>query len=276
MKEKQYRNERIFIFIVLIFIALLVIIFLLVKDLGFIEHKQRILTGNIDIFDIIFQQSCNNNCSCTCNSCNNGDCKNCTNVNNCNNYNKFSNSNNSTDNGNYSYSDSNSNFGNNNNYTNNDNVSNTTSPTPPVKKEGIEVFDKQTEYSKDTLLNIFTNTTYYVVDNKIAPTSENSYQFVVRNNNDSNIKYSLELNEENLHKINMKYRLKLNGVYVAGNDEEWLTYDKLNQYDMGLSANNHDVYTLDWKWFESENDTEVGTNISSNYKLELKITASEY
>ena len=74
----------------------------------------------------------------------------------------------------------------------------------------------------------------------------------------------------------MKYRLKLNGVYVAGNANKWLTYDELNQYNIGLSSNTYNVYTLEWKWFESKNDTEVGTNINSNYKLELKITASEY
>ena len=77
------------------------------------------------------------------------------------------------------------------------------------------------------------------------------------------------------NKINIKYRLKLDGTYVAGNDDTWLNCSELSQYDIELSSKNYDVYTLDWKWFESKNDTEVGTDINSNYKLELKITASE-
>ena len=239
-EEREKKNERNFIMMILILIALIIIIFLLVRSLGFINHKPRIPTGNIDIFDIIFRQDC----KCNCYYCNSGNCNNCSNANNCN---------------------------------NNCNNSNNSNRTPPqVEQEGVEVLDKETEYSHNTPLNIFTNTTYYVVNDKIAPLTENAYQFVIRNHNDFNIKYTLELNEENKYDINMKYRLKLNGVYVAGNNDKWLTYDELNQYNMGLSANTYDVYTLEWKWFESENDTEVGTNINSNYKLELKITASEY
>ncbi len=143
-------------------------------------------------------------------------------------------------------------------------------------EDSVEVFDEQIEYSQNTKLHIFTNTAYYVVNNKIAPSSSNSYQFVIRNNNEFNIKYDLDLLEENKYNINMKYRLKLNGVYVAGSDDEWLTYDELKQENIGLAANTYDVYALDWKWFEGSNDTEVGTNIDSNYKLELKITASGY
>ena len=235
-EEQERKNERFFFLMMLIFIALIIIIFLLIRNLGLIDHKSKIPTGNIDIFDIIFQQNCN----CNCNNCHNNNCGNCTNSNQCNNVSSFQ------------------------------------ATMSPSKQSGIKVFDKEIEYTQNTILNIFTNTTYYVVNDKIAPLTENAYQFVIRNHNDFNIKYSLELNEENTYDVNMKYRLKLNGVYVAGNDDTWLTYDELNQYNIGLSANTHDVYTLDWKWFESKNDTEVGTNINSNYKLGLKITASEY
>ncbi len=231
-EQNERKSERNFIVMLLILIALIIIIFLLVRNLGFIDHKPRIPTGNVDIFDIIFKKDCDNNCDCNC-TCNNSD-------------------------GSISVGGSGGN------------------QTVPEDKDGIEVFDKETEYSQDTQLHIFTNTAYYVVDNKIAPASENSYQFVIRNNNEFNIRYNLDLFEENKYNINMKYRLKLNGVYVAGNDDEWLTYDELQQENIGLAANTYDVYTLDWKWIEGSNDTEVGTNINSNYKLELKITASGY
>ena len=234
-EQKEKKNERNFIVMQLILIALIIIIFLLVRNLGFIDHKSRIPTGNIDIFDIIFKKDCDNNC----------------------------------------YGDNN-NDNSNNNEGNFANTNGSNNQTIPEDKDGVEVFDRQTEYSEDTQLRIFTNTAYYVVDSKIAPASENTYQFVIRNNNEFNIKYDLDLLEENKYNVNMKYRLKLNGVYVAGNDNEWLTYEELKQENIELTANTYDVYTLDWKWFEGSNDTEVGTNINSNYRLDLKITASEY
>lgn len=142
------------------------------------------------------------------------------------------------------------------------------------KSNDVIVYDKDLVYSNNTKLNIFTQTSYHIVNDKIAPTSENSYQFVIRNNNDFNIKYNLEMIETNKYNINMKFRLKLNGKYVVGSDGKYVTASELNQYDMFLAGNKYDVYTLDWKWFESSNDTEIGTNIKSNYKLDLKITAS--
>lgn len=253
-EENKKKNEQNFVIILLILIALIIIIFLLIKNLGFIDHRVRIPTGNIDIFDIIFQQNCGNNCKCGCNGCISGNCGNCY-------YNYNHNNNNSSTTTNDGASNENENV-------------NTT--TPPEERDGVEVFDRQTEYDYDTQLKIFTNTTYYVVENKIAPLTENAYQFIIRNNNKFNIKYSLELNEQNEYDINMKYRLKLNGVYVAGDSDNWITYYELNQYDIGLSSKNYDVYTLEWKWFESPNDTAIGTNINSNYKLGLKIVAYEY
>lgn len=139
----------------------------------------------------------------------------------------------------------------------------------------IVVEDNTTVYSANTPLRIFTHTSYNIVNNVIAPMSENSYQFVIRNNNDFDLNYSFEAIEENKYNINMKYRLKLNGKYVLGNDNKYVTAKDLYQYDITLNSGNHDVYTLDWKWFESKNDTEIGTNINSNYKLNLKILASQ-
>ena len=144
-EEKEKKNEKNFVIMILILIALIIIIFLLIRSLGYIDHKPQIPTGNIDIFDIIFKQNCNNNCNCKCNSCSNGNCNNCSNVNNCNN-------------------------GNNNNYNNsNNNSNNSIGEETPSNQSELTVFDNQVEYSQNTPLNIFTNTTYYVVEDIIAP-----------------------------------------------------------------------------------------------------------
>ncbi len=196
---------------------------------------------------------------CVCNNCNNNTatcCEYCKNhsINCGNNCGSNNNTNNSGNNE--------GNSGNNGN--NDDNTENK-----------VVVYDSDTEYSSNTPLNIFTQTAYYVVEDKIAPTSENTYQFVIKNSNNFNIKYNIQAMETNKYNINMKYRLKQNGDYVLGNDNEYVTADEIEQYNIGLAGNTYDVYTLDWKWFESSNDTEIGEDISSYYKLNLKVTAIE-
>ena len=250
--EKEKKNERFFTILTIIMFVIIILFFLVGNSFGFIEHKPRIPTGNIDIFDINF-----NNCDCNCDNCNN-----CSN-------------NETTVNGEIANSGSENTYEPNNN--NNQEESKPDEPSieqPP--DTGLTVYDDDKTYGIDTKLNIFTKKSYYVVDDKIAPTSENSYQFVIRNNNDFNIKYNLEVNEVNKYRINMKYRLKLNGKYVVGDDYNWVTYDKLNQYNLVLDNYNYDVFTLDWKWFESSNDNQVGTDVNSHYGLNLSIFASQY
>ncbi len=169
----------------------------------------------------------------------------------------------------------------NSNETNNNSIINygdngNTIETPENINHGngkLVVYDEKQKYSNTTKLEIFKHASYYIVDGLIAPGAENSYQFVIRNNNSFNINYKLDFIETNDHNINMKYRLKLNGKYVVGNNNEYVELEKLNNYTAKLDKNSYDVYTLDWKWFESDNDTYVGTQIQANYKMNLKISA---
>ena len=269
MEEKNERKkEQLIVIIILILITIFVIVFLLIKYIGTIEHKPRIPTGNVDIFDIIFTNNQNNcNCNCDCHKNNNtpiycDKCKN--NAANC------VTNNNTTNLG--IASTNNTNTGN----TSTGNITGGDDKDDDYEtKEGMFVYDKEKEYSQNTKLNIFKQVSYYVAEDKIAPASENSYQFVVRNNNDFNIIYNLETIENNEYNINMKYRLKLNGKYVLGNDKEYVTASELDQYNLGLASKTYDVYTLDWKWIEDSNDTEIGEEIDAHYKLELKITANQ-
>lgn len=247
--EKKKENEKLIILIILILITLIIIIFLLIKYFGRIDHKPQIPTGNVDIFDIVFGNGTNvNDCRCYCHC--QGNISSVTACDSC----KY----------------------NNIHFIGNNNSGNNSSNNNDDTKTGFMVYDDDTIYSKETQLNIFTQTSYNILDNKIAPGSENSYQFVIRNNNDFNVIYNLDMIEINDYNINMKYRLKLNGNYVVGNDNEYVSVDELNQYNIALANYTYDVYTLDWKWLEGSNDTEVGTNIKANYQLNLKITVTEY
>lgn len=142
-------------------------------------------------------------------------------------------------------------------------------------EDGFLVFDKEKVIAKDTLLNIFTHPSYYIVDGYIAPGSQNSYQFVVRNNNEFAIKYALNMIEHNELNLNMKYKLKLNGKYIAGSVKEYVNAKELKCEDLPLMPYTYDVYTLEWKWIEAENDTEVGIDIDSHYRINLNLSAEE-
>lgn len=194
-------------------------------------------TGNVDIFDItITGKDCDGNC-CNCTGQCQPEC-------NCSKCNKSSNCN-TIQNGN-------------------------------TVMEGITIFDENVEYSNQTPLNIFSHKAYSVKNDVIAPGTENSYQFIIRNNNDFAIKYNLQMDEVNEYNINMKYRLKRDGKYVLGNDKKWITADELKQAEIVLANDTYNVYTLDWKWFESENDTEIGENIEANYELNIEFFADRY
>lgn len=144
---------------------------------------------------------------------------------------------------------------------------------PAFEEEKATIYDKDGDYANLTKLNIFTNPAYEF-RSIIAPTSSNVYQFVVRNNNDFNIKYNITMVEDNKYDINMLYRLKLAGRYIKGNDIDWVDYDSLQLEDLLLAANSKDVYQLEWKWFESENDTNVG-KIAGDYSLKISFDGVE-
>ena len=235
--EKREKNLMISLLLIIIF---LIIFFFLISHFGKIEVK--VPTGYVDIFDINFIGNKNGNCMCC--ECKTGEC----NGNSCS-------CNKKTDNSSC-----------------NDNCKNTSTS----EKIGMQVYDKEKQYAEATPLNIFKHKSYYTVDGVIAPGSENAYQFIIRNNNKFAIIYDLKMIETNQYNINMKYRLKLNGEYVIGNEKNWVNAQELFFNEVILANNSYNVYTLEWKWFEGENDTEIGTNIESNYQMDIELFASEY
>mgnify|MGYP004664816123 CR=1 FL=1 len=170
--------------------------------------------------------------------------------------------------------------GNNDNNGNDDNNgSDNKGDDTPVdgKQEEIDVSDKNIKwengsiYQTTTKLNIFENPVYNN-EKIIAPTSSNTYEFMVKNGTGYVIDYRLGFVEENPFNINMKYRLRRNGYYVVGSEDEWVSAKDLTSEFENISKGNADNYELDWKWFESDNDTKVGTS-NATYELSISITA---
>lgn len=144
------------------------------------------------------------------------------------------------------------------------------------EEKDILVYDEEVVYTMDTPLNIFTHSVSHINGNKIAPGTENIYNFYIKNTNNFDIIYNLYITEENNYNINMKYRLKYKGEYIVGNENGYVSAQELSQTNIELARNKLDEYALEWKWIESDNDTEVGRNLEANYKLNLKIVAQQY
>ena len=144
------------------------------------------------------------------------------------------------------------------------------------KENQVIVYDENKQKIDTAPLKIFEHKSYHVKNDVIAPETENSYQFIIRNNNEFAIIYDLNISETNIYKINMKFRLKQNGDYILGNDKEWVTAEELKQSEVILAHDSFNVYTLDWKWFESENDTNIAEDIESNYKLDITFNSNRY
>ena len=119
-------------------------------------------------------------------------------------------------------------------------------------------------------LRIFSNPAYEY-QKIIAPGSSNSYTFVVRNNNTFDITVDIIMTEENPSNVNMKYKLRNQGNYIVGNNNKYEDVEKLNIKNITIPAKNQKSYILDWKWVDSENDTNAGIDINNIYKLKIKV-----
>ncbi|MDF9825399.1 hypothetical protein M2475_001854 [Breznakia sp. PF5-3] len=96
----------------------------------------------------------------------------------------------------------------------------------------------------------------------IAPGTENSYTFNIKNNSKSSVKYKMTcevfVEPENLFfPVEMSFE-SYTGNYLLGNSNSFVNVEDISLVeDSGvLSANNYAYYTLNWQWpFEWDNDT---------------------
>lgn len=118
-------------------------------------------------------------------------------------------------------------------------------------------------------VNIFSNEEF---EGKalIAPESTGVYRFFIVNDDGDDVSYHIETKEKNDKKIPMVYRLKCNGVYVSS----WQTSESLT-FDMEqLKPGKRDILELEWRWRESEKDTEIGQNAEGiQYHLYIRLQA---
>lgn len=123
-------------------------------------------------------------------------------------------------------------------------------------------------------LRIFSNQAYEYVS-KIAPGVSNSYDFVIKNNNDFPVLVDISMKEVNPYSINMEYKLRSENSFLAGSSFKYVSVKKLSQKNIYLKAHSSKLYSLDWKWIDSDNDTEIGEAVDANYKLLVYVGANQ-
>lgn len=112
----------------------------------------------------------------------------------------------------------------------------------------------------------------FVAQNKIAPASTGKYNFYIKNKNSFSVVYNLVFDEINKEGINLKYKLKKNNKYIVS---EWTDYKNIKDLNVYLNSQTTNKYVLEYKWIESDNDTEIGIKKNIDYKLKLNVQAQE-
>ena len=175
--------------------------------------------------------------------------------------------------------DNNNNNNNGNNGNNNNNNNNGNDQNIVDNSDRFRILEGTKEWSELKELNIFSDSNMkgnHVVKGKIAPGVSGTYNFTVENYGDSRLKYEISFAEDNPFNINIQYKIKINGQYVSGNDSTWVDYTELNQTNRTINAKSTDLYTIEWKWVDSSNDTEVGETEGAYYKLNVKAYAEMF
>ena len=154
---------------------------------------------------------------------------------------------------------------------------------------GYEVSDDDTVWTTDTKVNIFKisyeNGQQIVTVNGngekvIAPGTENSYTFKLKNNGSRAVDYAVWVEAFfTPEDISIPIRARMNrydGEWIAGDQDHWVDIAALNgtEDEDILGTGKYTYYTLDWEWpYESGNDeydTWLG-NTALEQDLELTI-----
>ena len=155
---------------------------------------------------------------------------------------------------------------------------------------GYKVEDDDTVWTTDTMINIFKisyeNGQQIITVNGngdekvIAPGTENSYTFKLKNNGIRAVDYIVTVEAFfTPEDISIPVRARINrydGEWIAGDQDNWVDVPTLNgtEDEDTLGAGKYTYYTLDWEWpFESgddEYDTWLG-NSATEQDLELTI-----
>lgn len=142
--------------------------------------------------------------------------------------------------------------------------------------EQINLTEDDFQITRDTKLNIF-NTKRINGQKVIAPMQSGSYKFMIRNDSNYNMIYSLKFTDDMTNFVNMKYRLKIDNIYIRGNKKEYVGIGELNVNDIIVPKNSVNIYTLEWNWeSDDKKDIYIGTQEDQYYYFKIEIFSNIY
>ena len=134
--------------------------------------------------------------------------------------------------------------------------------------KGFISADSEKVWDATNTLNIFKNP-YYNKNNIIAPGSFNAYHFQIINKNKNDVTYYLTFNEINDDNVNLLYRIIKNDEFV---NKKWSKIEDIYLEEFTISSDEVDDYVLEWKWFDADNDSDLGYRSDEIlYQLDLRL-----
>ena len=129
-----------------------------------------------------------------------------------------------------------------------------------------------TEWSEERNLPVFENERFG--DSVIAPGMSGTYRFMLRNENEDSLDFSLLFSETNAYEIGLCYKLKRDGVYLAGAEDAYVSVSELGRSDMTIEPESASLFELEWYWAHNDPiDTTAGEN-DADYTLYIRFDAS--
>ncbi len=132
------------------------------------------------------------------------------------------------------------------------------------------VYDDEVRWTSATKIDLFGS-----VDGVIAPGDYGSYSFVVENNSDFDVEYTLALQEQALlnngGKLPLLYRVR-QGINYLGSDE-YVDADTIKDIVVLLPKNSSRQYVLEWQWpFEGNDEYDTSLAMADNLTHMIQIT----
>lgn len=140
----------------------------------------------------------------------------------------------------------------------------------PYETKVISVTSEGKDWYKNENINLFEYLNKHG-EKIIWPGQSGSYTFIIQNTTSQPVYYKFSMTDKNTEDINMKYRLKMNNVYVIGTENSYVTIDEMKLDNIYVLKNSQELYTLEWKWEDSNNDSEIAKDGLATYTIYLDI-----
>lgn len=133
-------------------------------------------------------------------------------------------------------------------------ATNNSAITTPVNGE-VTVFDKDQTWNDHTIIDLFKRNE---LNNQLVyPGVTGQYNFTVQNKVLSPKECQVVIEDENKFDIPLDVRIKKDGVYVLGNETEWVKSANFDSGIYNINGQQKSEYELEWKWdyyVSDEND----------------------